>query len=251
MDAKTNKVLDINIVHVKEVKNSQGMEKEGFIQTINRLENHFGITIRVVSTDRHIQIRKMMQTSPRYKHIIHQFDPWHMAKNVNKNLMKLGKKTGNRSLLPWIPHIINHLYWSIQTCNGNGQELRERFLSVIHHVVNRHQFTGNTFYLTCDHEEYSRKEQDERQWLKMGGKAHSALKSVILKPQFTKDIAKMNESIFTTYLEVFHSLKIRYVPKSTFFEKDKMVSSIGPQPQHRQKTSSDKKEERRTTHSAI
>ncbi|XP_057316458.1 uncharacterized protein LOC130657485 [Hydractinia symbiolongicarpus] len=36
---------------------------------------------------------------------------------------------------------------------------------------------------------------------------------------------KMNKNISTAGLEVFHSLKIRYLPKSVFYEKDKMLAS--------------------------
>ena len=159
----------------------------------------------------------LLEITKRFKHIIHQFDPWHIAKNINKKLIKAAKKKANNALGPWIPHVINHLYWSIQTCKKNPEELRERFTSTIYHVVNRHTFTGNKFYKKCDHEPYSKKEGDNRKWLKLGSPAHEALKAVILDLKLVKDIGRMNENIFTTYLEVFHSLKIRYLPKSTFF----------------------------------
>ena len=35
----------------------------------------------------------------------------------------------------------------------------------------------------------------------------------------------MNKNIYTTYLEVFHSPKIWYVPKSIFFELEKIVAT--------------------------
>ena len=68
------------------------MEKEGFIRTVCRLDKMVGV--RAVSTDRHVQIRKLMQTDERFTHIKHQFDPWHLAKNVSKQLHKLAKKKG-------------------------------------------------------------------------------------------------------------------------------------------------------------
>lgn len=37
---------------------------------------------------------------------------------------------------------------------------------------------------------------------------------------------KMNENLFTTYLEVFHALKIRYLPKSIFFEQEKTLAGM-------------------------
>ena len=108
----------------------------------------------------------------------------------------------NRSLAPWVQHIINHLYWSVQTCNGNGEELQERFLSVLHHIKNRHVFTGNKYYKKCDHKPYSREEEDERQWMHMGKPAHNVLKSIIQVPQLVKDMGKMNENVYTTYRHI-------------------------------------------------
>ena len=66
------------------------MEKEGFVRTLKRVDDELGV--RAVSTDRHIQIKKLMSSDERFKHIIHQFDPWHMAKNISKKLAKLAKK---------------------------------------------------------------------------------------------------------------------------------------------------------------
>lgn len=68
------------------------MEKEGFIRTVTRLDNE--IPLRVVSTDRCIQIKKLMATDDRFNHLIHQFDPWHMAKCISKSLTKASKKKG-------------------------------------------------------------------------------------------------------------------------------------------------------------
>lgn len=124
---------------------------------------------------------------------------------------------------PWIQSIVNHLYWSVHTCNGDPNNLVERFLSVIHHVCNRHTFRSNTTYLRCAHRRYTEDEVRKRVWLKIGSPAHETLKKILLKPLMVKDLKKMNQHVFTTYLEVFHALKIRYLPKSIFFEQEKMV----------------------------
>ena len=39
-----------------------------------------------------------------------------------------------------------------------------------------------------------------------------------------KDMEKMNKNIYTTYLEVFHELKIWYILNSIFFEQEKIVA---------------------------
>jgi len=97
---------------------------------------------------------------------------------------------------------------------------------VIHHVTNRHKFTGNRYYHRCDHPRYSKEEMKSRNWLKPGSPGHETLKKVVLNKTLVKDMEKLNLNIYTTYLEVFHSLKIRYLPKSIFFEKEKMISGV-------------------------
>ena len=60
--------------------------------------------------------------------------------------------------------------------------------------------------------------------MKPGSPSHEALKKVAMDKVLMKDMKKMNKSIYTAYLEVFCSLKIRYIPKSVFFEQEKMVT---------------------------
>ena len=58
----------------------------------------------------------------------------------------------------------------------------------------------------------------------MGSPTHEVLKKILLQSQLVKDMVKMNENVSTSSLEIFHALKIRYLPKSTFFEKEKMIA---------------------------
>ena len=119
------------------------------------------------------------------------------------------------------------MYWSILTCNGNGDELVERFLSCIHHSCNRHTFPNNKYYKRCEHEKYTEEEERTRAWLIPDSPAHKAIKATILEnKQLIKDIKKLNENLYTTHLEVFHALKIRYLSKSIFYEHEKMVAGV-------------------------
>ena len=68
------------------------MEKEGFIRCVDNLIDNFETDVRLISTDRHCQIRKLMRVS--YDGIIHQFDPWHIAKVISKKLVKASKRKG-------------------------------------------------------------------------------------------------------------------------------------------------------------
>ena len=65
------------------------MEKEGFKRGIAAiLEN--GVKIHTISTDRNIQIRKLMRE--KYAGIQHEIDPWHVIKGLSKKLGLLSKK---------------------------------------------------------------------------------------------------------------------------------------------------------------
>ena len=120
--------------------------------------------------------------------------------------------------------MVNHLYWSIFTCSGNGKELVERFVSIVHHCVNRHVFCHNTFYKACAHYEITAAEKRKKEWLVMGSPAHEKLLKIVTEPILVKDFEKMTEQVHTTLLEVFHSVKIRYLPKSIFFQMEKMIA---------------------------
>ena len=75
----------------------------------------------------------------------------------------------------WTAAIVNHLYWSIATCNSNGEELVEQFKSIVHHTVNKHHFPHQRFYKKCAHEELSENEQRNKEWLVMGSPSHEKL----------------------------------------------------------------------------
>ena len=55
------------------------MEKVGFVLLLDRLLDQ-GLTISTVSTEHHMQIRKLMRANPKYEQIVHTIDPWHLIK---------------------------------------------------------------------------------------------------------------------------------------------------------------------------
>ena len=84
MQAVTNLILDFTITQFSQVSSSNAMEKFGFIKLLSSLEN-FGIKISSINTDRHIQIRAYL--SKERPDIVHQFDIWHLAKSIKKDLI--------------------------------------------------------------------------------------------------------------------------------------------------------------------
>ena len=164
------------MVSVSQVANSNQMEKTGFIVTLASIEATC-IEVKSMSTDRHTQIKKEMRVNQ--PSINHQFDPWHLAKTVNKKLSAASKKSGCSYLALWIASIVNYLWWCAESCNKDAEVLQEKWLSVIHHITNKHSWPGNKHFQKCDHQPLSREQQDKNKWLKSGSTAHKALGNIV------------------------------------------------------------------------
>jgi len=93
LDTQTGKVVNTTVIPVTEVANSNAMEKEGFIRLLRGIQQD-SVKVDVVSTDRHVQIRKLMRTDPEFNSIKHEFDPWHLSKSLVKKLTKAAKRKG-------------------------------------------------------------------------------------------------------------------------------------------------------------
>ena len=78
----------------QEVTSSVAMEKEAFTRCMLDILNVRDPPIRVVSTDRHVSIKKLMKTDERFRHILLQFDPWHVVKSILNKIMKATQKKG-------------------------------------------------------------------------------------------------------------------------------------------------------------
>ena len=152
-----------------------------------------------------------------------------------KSIKFCGFKTCNQGILTfpipetkvlakWVQSIVNRFYWSISTCNGNGKELVERFVSVKHHIVNRHKFELHVFYKECAQPPLDEKIVVTTEWLAMGTEAHEALCKIISEATLLPDMEHVTFDVNTALLEVFHSLKIRYLPKSIFYRMEKMIA---------------------------
>ena len=51
------------------------------------------------------------------------------------------------------------------------------------------------------HGRLTREEDATKKWMKMGSSAHEALKKIATQKQLVADMEKMNEKVYTTYLD--------------------------------------------------
>ena len=198
------------MVQVTDTGSSGTMEKEGLRRCLNKVPNEFNLNVGTLANDRHKQISAFLRAD--YPNINHQFDIGHVSKSVTKKLTKEGIKN---SLLPWIQSISNHLWWSAQSCNLNPDVLVAKWISIVHHVVNVHSWQDRHFQ-SCEHGPLD-DAQCRKKWLKPNGRAHLALKNVVLNNALLRDIPKLSSFCHTGMLEVFHSLLTKYCPKRQHF----------------------------------
>ena len=166
------------------------------------------VTIRRIATDRHTSIPSAMNKE--HKDIKHQFDVWHLSKWVVKQLTKKAKVKDCENLFPWIRSVSNHLWWCSATCDGNADVLREKWKSVLHHVTNKHKWTGYNHFHECCHPRLTPAAARKKKWLKPDTPSYIALEEVVLKKELLKDIEKHTEFCHTGEVEVYHSEQLKY-----------------------------------------
>ena len=218
MDLDTQQIVAFVTVQVTETGSSSKMEVEGFKRCMEFLLDK-GFEIKVLATDRHVQIRSVM--AKQYPQTEHQFDVWHLANSIRKKLLAKSKLRGAEELGPWIKAVTNHLWWCANNCDGNKDWLEESWTSMVHHIVDVHTFDGD-IVSSCPHEELTPENRRKKKWLKKDSKAHNALKEVVLDKRLRKDIRHLSEFCHTGNLEVYHSLLTKYAPKRQEFDFDQM-----------------------------
>jgi hypothetical protein len=221
MDNATNKIINFSLQQCGPELKSVNMEKVGMIDTLKHLKD-MNLTVSVLATDRHVGIAKVMKTD--YQHIVHQFDVWHMAKSISKRLRKKAVKKCNRPIGPWIKAVVNHLWFSAASCEGDPNVLRDIWTSIIHHIQNVHEWSDKTYFHACNHAPITEDESRKKKWLESNSPALEAFASVVMDKKILEDIGKLSRFCHTGNLEVYHSELIRYIPKNKHFSHQGMIS---------------------------
>ena len=124
--------------------------------------------------------------------------------------------------MEWIPSIINHFWWSIVTSDGDADLIWEKVKSIVFHTINKHKWPGAKKFKKCAHENLTRHDERQTQWMKEDSEAHKALKSVMLDKHLHNDIKYLTNVVNTTSVEVFNNVLLKYLPKQYHFEFEHM-----------------------------
>ncbi|KAG0420106.1 hypothetical protein HPB47_003672 [Ixodes persulcatus] len=214
-----------------EVPSSNAMEKVAFVRGLTKLKRE-DFTIGSFISDRHPGVEHHMRTEERDTK--HYFDTWHIDKGLKKKLQAASRKSESRELQVWVQPIANHLYYCAALGNGNGPLLVSMWLSLLNHVVDKHDGHDGPFS-ECLHQPLS-----DRAWLTEGeikillnGVHHSCvlipgtpaynkLRSIVSSPRLLKDIRHLSPGSQTSSVEAFNSVLIGFASKSRAFTPEGM-----------------------------
>ncbi|XP_052410122.1 uncharacterized protein LOC127956322 [Carassius gibelio] len=212
MELDSKEIIHVATVDKRQTNwNSNIMEKEGFIQTVDKLTQE----IKVVEfcTDAHVQIGALLNPDKgRYKdlRIHHSLDMWHGAKNLCKKIAIAGKVKGQSLLLHWLRDIVNHFLWCCKTAE-TFQQFLALWIGVLHHVCNNHTWeTGS-----CQHDHLE--DIQDKEWIERDSKSHKALVEIVLNKRWQKDVHKYLRFRSTSHLESFQNHILMYASKRQAF----------------------------------
>jgi len=142
---------------------------------------------------------------------MHEFDTWHLSKSLMMRFKLLERKYPDAFL--WKSSINNHLWWSAQTCEGNGKLLVDKFISVLYHISNKHEWVEDGIRKQCQREKLTENEIKSKLWLNQDSDSYYALKKIIMSKDLLKDLEHAKNFVHTERLESYHNLRLKYMPK--------------------------------------
>ncbi|KAG9266257.1 hypothetical protein AMEX_G20781 [Astyanax mexicanus] len=205
MNLETNNIIDIQLIQSNEVGGSHNMEKEGLKRSLQHLESK-GVAVDYIVTDRHPQIQKFL----RDRQITHYYDVWHLEKGLSKKLGKVAKEKDCEVVKKWQQGIKNHVYWCA-TSSSSGPEKVAKWTSVVNHVQDKHTH-DNPLYPQCQHP--IRQSRDRKKWFQP---ALYKLEKILTNKRVLGDVERLSSRYQTSTLEAFHSVILRFTPKSVVF----------------------------------
>jgi len=219
MELRINKIIDLQLVQSNEVGGSYHMEQAGLERFIKFLESK-DLTIGVLVTDRHLSIQKWVRES--LPQTVHYFDVWHVAKGVGKKIDSVAKLKDCGVVGEWRRSISNHMYWCAGSSSGqSGEMVAAKWLSLLRHIQGIHHGHSDLFP-ACTHPDLDHK----RKWLKPNTKPFDKLSSILSNKRLVADIKKLSPYHQTSSVEAFHSLLIRFAPKSVAFSYTGMLARM-------------------------
>ena len=139
-------------------------------------------------------------------------------------MTKYAKQKRYTELFPYIKAIVNHFWWCCSSCNGNPGELKEKWLSLLYHIANRHEWEDCKIFKKCQHHTLLYDESIRKPWLKLQSPAYTVLEKIISDRNLLSDLKYLKNFNHTGTLEVYRSLYNKYCCKRLHFPYSSMIA---------------------------
>ena len=149
--------------------------------------------------------------------INHQFDVWHFVKNIKKKLINASQKASCKILSTWVTSIGNHLWWACATSEGDVELLREKWITILFHIQDKHEWTGRKMFSKYAHQKLTKKQVKAKEWISPKPDAFEALQSIVLCKNTLKYLEHFTQFCQIEVLEVYHALYNKWDPKRQHF----------------------------------
>jgi len=220
----SKKVVATSTIQCEKGRGSSPLEVKGFINCLEQFDKD-SFPISTVATDRNRQLAKWLREER--PEIEHTYDLWHFSKNIKSKLRPLIKSKKRKVLEGWIKPVGNHLFWCSENCEGDPVKLIQMWLSLLHHVTNRHKFSKKyPNYPKCAHKRYTKEESLKKKWIVKDSPAYVALEKVICNKTNLKEMHHLTNPYHTGSVESFNSLINMYAPKRQEFSLNVMDARV-------------------------
>ena len=99
---------------------------------------------------------------------------------------------------------MNRFWWCCASCNGNADLLREKWVCILNHIPDEHEWDGTTWYHRYAHGPSS--VHQRKKWTLKESPAYKVLKSIVLDKRTIDDLSYLTQFKHSGELEVFHAL---------------------------------------------
>ena len=96
---------------------------------------------------------------------------------------------------------MNHFWWRCASCIRDEIELKEKWLRLLCHIINKHKWGNPTKCTKCAHTDLSERDRREIAWLNEGTPAYFGLESVVRVKTLLKYLKNLTKINHTGHLE--------------------------------------------------
>ena len=139
-------------------------------------------------------------------------------------MLATSKKSSYKTIEKWIKLIGNHFCWACATCEGDPELLREKWISVLFHIQNKHEWTGKNRFTKCVHPPLTKKQVKAKEWISPNSEAFEALQKIVSSKNILNNLTHHPKFCHTGVLEANHSLYNKWAPKRQHFSYAGMIT---------------------------